>query len=311
LLFTERAYAAMRIWRWSRDAAAWWLPFVHLFRDVAWVTAIAVWLWRLLAGRRAQPGHSMSPRRPRANARQVTLPRNPRVLGVLPAHNEIDNLPAVVNELRRLRPDLHLLIVDDGSTDGTERLLADLGVAWLRWRERRGVGAAIRAGLVYASRLEFDLVVRVDADGQHGVADIDSLLQPIRDGRAEVVLGTRYTAERPPRWPGVGVVKRVLAACLSIMTGGRVTDPTSGFCAFGPRAIKLLAEHHPDGYPEPELRLFLSRNEIRVAEVPVADRPRLSGRTSLTWRRVLGAGARVVLAMLIVPFRPVVTRLRD
>jgi len=127
-----------------------------------------------------------------------------------------------------------------------------------------------------------------------------------------VVLGTRYASgSGNRRRRSVRVLQRALASCLTLMTGGRVTDPTSGFCAFGPRAIQLLAEHHPDGYPEPELRLFLSRNDIKVAEVPVADRARLSGQTSLTWRRILGAGARIVLAMLIVPFRPTVTRARD
>ena len=61
----------------------------------------------------------------------------------------------------------------------------------------------------------------------------------------------------------------------------------------GPRAVRVLAEHHPTGYPEPELRLFLSRNALRAVEVPVRARPRLDGSTSLTPGRVIGAGARV------------------
>jgi hypothetical protein len=87
------------------------------------------------------------------------------------------------------------------------------------------------------------------------------------------------------------------------MTGARVTDPTSGFCAIGPRALRLLADHHPTGYPEPELRLFLSHNGLRAIEVPVISRPRLSGRTSLTVGRIAIASARVVIAMMVVPLR--------
>jgi len=90
---------------------------------------------------------------------------------------------------------------------------------------------------------------------------------------------------------------------LTLLTKRPVTDPTSGFCAFGPRAIAILAEHHPTGYPEPELQLFLSRNQLAVIEVPVSDRPRLSGTTSLTAGRATVAGARVLLAMIVVPLR--------
>jgi len=82
-----------------------------------------------------------------------------------------------------------------------------------------------------------------------------------------------------------------------------VTDPTSGFCAFGPRAIRLLAEHHPTGYPEPELALLVKRSGLIAIEEPVAERPRMGGRTTLTPRRVAAAVARVVLAMVIVPLR--------
>jgi hypothetical protein len=97
--------------------------------------------------------------------------------------------------------------------------------------------------------------------------------------------------------------QRLLGACLSALTGNPVTDPTSGFCVLGPRAVRLLAEHHPTGYAEPELRLFLSRNALRAVEVPVRERSRLNGKTSLTPGRVIGAGGRVVLAMLVVPLR--------
>jgi len=150
--------------------------------------------------------------------------------------------------------------------------------------------------------------VRIDGDGQHRPEEIARLLVPVESGRADVVLGSRFVdeasaAEAPPRRGPIGIVRRALGACLSALTGHRVTDPTSGFCVLGPRAIRLLAEHHPTGYPEPELRLFLSRNALRVVEVPVAARARLRGRTSLTPVRIAGAAARVLLAMLVVPLR--------
>jgi len=231
------------------------------------------------------------------------------VLTLIPAHNEAASLRAVIGDLRRQRRDPDILVVDDGSSDDTPALLRELGVRWLHWPERRGVGSALRAGLRYAARQGYDVVVRLDADGQHDVTDITRLLVPLSVGAADVVLGSRFSASNRSRHPGP--IQRSLGALLSLITRRTVTDPTSGFWALGPRAVALLAEHLPDGYPEPELHLFLSRNALRVVEVDVQWRARLHGRSSLTLMRVVKAGARVALAVIIVPFRTSVGVPRD
>jgi glycosyltransferase involved in cell wall biosynthesis len=217
----------------------------------------------------------------------------------------------VVADVTRHQPDLALLVIDDGSLDDTAEHLDRLGVPSIRLPERMGIGSAMRAGLRYAARLGFDTAVRLDGDGQHDAADIDALLEPIRAGRADVVLGTRYETSTATKnttvsergGSAIRVLRLSLATCLTALTGRRVTDPTSGFCAFNSVAVRLLAEHHPDGYAEPELRLFLSRNGLQVLEIPVRAQARLSGRTSLTPRRLALAVARMGLAMLIVPLR--------
>jgi len=309
-LALERLAAGIVAARRFRDPTPLVFPLLHLGRDLAWVAAIGVWIVRRLAGRPPRPAHSMHPRQPAAGIARGPIPRSmhssaprKRVLCIVPAHNEAASLSSVVGELRSRRRDLDVLVIDDGSTDGTSWLLEQLGVCCLRLPERMGIGSAMRAGLRYAARLGYEAAVRIDGDGQHSADDIARLLVPIDAGVADVVLGSRYTERERPRAGVVGMIQRALGACLSAMTGRPVTDPTSGFCVLGASAIRILAEHHPTGYPEPELRLFLSRNVIRVLELPVRRRSRQNGRTSLTPVRLTAASARVVLAMLIVPFR--------
>jgi glycosyltransferase involved in cell wall biosynthesis len=283
-LIAERGVAGVRAARRFGDSAALGFPVIHLLRDLAWVAAMATWSIRRLLGRPARPGHSMRPRKARRElslpaSRAATLPATPRTIAIIPAHNEAANLESVVASIARHRPHMTVLVVDDGSSDGTAALARKLGVRSIHFSERMGIGSAMRAGLRYAARLGYDVAVRLDGDGQHDGADIEALLEPLRTHDADVVIGTRYGGASGAAIGANGTGRfrlgRVpLALCLTALTYRRVTDPTSGFCAFGPAAIRLLSEHHPDGYAEPELRLFLSRNGLRAIEVPVRTRPR-------------------------------------
>jgi glycosyltransferase involved in cell wall biosynthesis len=227
-----------------------------------------------------------------------------KFLIVIPVRNEAANLPTVVAEIRQCWPEIDVLLVDDASSDSAHPLMEALPVRWLRLTQHLGVGGAMRAGLRYAQHLGHNTVVRMDGDGQHRPDAIAALLAPIQEGRADAVQGSRYSgtvgyASQGARRLG----QRMLGLLLSVAVRRTVTDPTSGFWAFGPRAVRLLASHHPTGYPEPELLLLLRRNRLRVTEAAVEMRGRLSGRSSLTLTRACLALARVLLAMAIVPLR--------
>ena len=305
----ERTLAGIRAAVRFRDPAALLFPVAHLIRDVVWVGAIATWVARQITGRPPRPDDSMRPRRAvdePSSYRSGIAPPPRKVMGLIPAHNEAATLAAVVAEARTFCPTLELLVVDDGSTDATATLLEGLGVRWIRLPERMGVGSAVRAGLRFATRLGYDGVVRLDGDGQHRADDVAAVLAPLHRGQADVVMGSRYSGQTARKTGPVPYFHRLLAVCLSRLTGRPVTDPTSGFCALGPRAVRLLAEHHPTGYPEPELQLLTARNGLCVVEVPVRSRPRLGGRSSLTPVRIAAATARVLLAMIVVPLRAVI-----
>ena len=225
------------------------------------------------------------------------------LLVIVPAHNEAASLPSVVAEVRAALPGADLLVVDDGSEDGTAALLSSAGVPSLRFPRRVGLGTAVRAGLVHGFSRGYRVVVRMDGDGQHDARDIPPILEPLARG-ADVVVGTRFqspssrSSEATPR----RFVQRALSTVLSRVTGQPVTDATSGFCAFGPRAVALLTSRHPPGYPEVELRLLLHREGLDVREVPVRERPRLAGRTTLTPTRLAMTAARAAYAIARTPW---------
>ena len=303
ILAAERTFAGIRAWKRSRDRTALAFPIAHFVRDIAWATAICVWCVRRAMGRSALPSHSMLRQDARPLSFDLALLTSERILAVIPAFNEAGNLSRVVNELRRLVPAVDILIVNDGSTDGTHEVLPRLGVQWLAMVARVGVGGAVRAGLRYAVANGYSHVVRIDGDGQHRASDIRRLLEPVLANRVDVVIGSRFLGRRRRRLTALRGAQALLAVCLSAATKRRITDPTSGFCVIGPRALRLLAAHHPTGYAEPELLLLLHRNGLRAGEVPIRIRPRLEGRTSLTPLRALVAVGRTLVALFVVPAR--------
>jgi glycosyltransferase involved in cell wall biosynthesis len=308
LLFAERTLAGVAAWRRSGDRSTLAFGVAHFLRDAAWAAAIVTWTLRYLRRGAASPSNSM-PRSfdPREPTRGTSLPPAQKMLALIPAFNEELNLTRVVRELRRVAPDLDILVVNDGSTDGTAELLPSLGTDWLTLPQRVGVGGAVRAGLRYAARQGYDFVVRLDGDGQHRASDVVRMLAPVVRGRLDASIGSRFVPTIKPRPRRPLTVRRLsqaaLAGCLTVWTRQRFTDPTSGFWLFGPRAVRLLGRHHPTGYAEPELILFLCRNGLRVGEVPIRTRPRRAGRTSITPTRATLAFMRTILALMMVPVR--------
>lgn len=201
---------------------------------------------------------------------------------MIPALNEEQSIRGVLDDLAARCPWADVLVIDDGSSDGTAEAAQSLGVPVVRLPFNLGVGGAMRAGYRYAERGGYDAVVQVDADGQHDAAYIKALLDGLRD--ADVVIGARFAGEGtysagrgPRRW-----AMRLLASVLSGLTKTRLTDTTSGFRAAGPRAIKVFAEHYPAEYlgDTIESLVIAVRSGCRVRQVPVEMRPRLGGRAS-------------------------------
>jgi len=226
------------------------------------------------------------------------------LLAIVPAYNEAGAIAGTIADIRTHAPDFDVIVVDDGSTDRTARLATAAGADVIRLPFNLGIGGAMQVGYQYAADHGYEVAVQVDGDGQHDAREIAALVEPILDGRADMVVGTRFATGggyRGTRVRRVGI--RIFAWVVSLMVGQRVSDTTSGFRAVNRKALRLFAAQYPHDYPEVESILVLSRHGLRMVEVPVQMRVRETGNSSITTLRAAYYMIKVLLALFIGLFR--------
>ena len=229
-----------------------------------------------------------------------------RRVAIVPALNEELTIGRVIDELRAFDPGLDVVVIDDGSLDGTSRAAAAKGARVVRLPFNLGIGGAVQTGFRFAFENGYDIAVRVDGDGQHDPAQLGRVLEPVLSGDADIAVGSRfadetstgYTSSRSRR---VGI--RLLATVVSRIVGQRVTDTTSGFQALNREGIALFARDYPHDYPEVEATVMVFRHRLRLREVPVAMRERGGGRSSITALRSIYYMVKVLLAIFVGLFR--------
>lgn len=220
------------------------------------------------------------------------------LLFIVPAFNEAANVGAVVDGLRSRFPTAEVLVVNDGSADATAAVAGAAGARVLDLPVNLGIGGAVQSGLLYADREGFEVAVQFDGDGQHLASEVEAILEPVLSGSCDVAIGSRFLGQesfRPPLMRRLGIT--IIARFNSLLTGFRVTDPTSGFRAFGRHAIKLLARDYPHDFPEPESIVTLARNGYRICEVPVRMKARTGGQSSITFVMSIYYMLKVLLAI--------------
>ena len=235
-----------------------------------------------------------------------------RLLVIVPALNEERSLASVIGEIRSVDPHFEVLVVDDGSVDGTSRVAAASGAIVVTLPFNVGIGSTVQTGYKYALERGFDLAVQVDGDGQHDPREIPRLLEPLLDDRADMVVGSRFApggGYRGTPLRRVGI--HIFAAVVSLMVRARVTDTTSGFRAVNRKAIRLFALDYPPDYPEVEATVLLVRHKLRMLEVPVQMRVRETGASSITALRSVYYMIKVLLALFIGLFRRYTTPLEE
>jgi glycosyltransferase involved in cell wall biosynthesis len=211
-----------------------------------------------------------------------------RVSFLVPAYNEAATIEALLDAVWALDLDKQLVVVDDGSTDGT----ADIVERWRDGRDEvvflsqknRGKGAAVRAAIPHA---DGDISVIQDADLEYDPADVPALIEPIERGVADVVYGSRLSGGRPQRaylfWHLVG--NRFLSLLTNLLYNTTLSDMETGYKAFRTEILRSLDLHQDDFAIEPEITAKICKRKLRVYELPIA----YYGRTyaegkKITWR---------------------------
>jgi len=248
----------------------------------------------------------------------LIVDKEKKILIVIPAYNEEKTIGEVIEKVKVNLSSADILVVNDGSTDSTARIAQEKGAFILNLPYNLGIGGAMQTGFKFAEEFGYDLVMRIDADGQHNPEEINNLLKPVLEGKADLVVGSRFlsilrppirrTAEdgefsgyRSPYFRRIGI--HFFSFLISLFVGKKVKDPTSGFRALNRETIKLYAQEYPLDYPEVEELLLLKQKGLTFLEVPVKMSIRKSGRSSITFLKSIYYMIKVSLALFITLFR--------
>lgn len=229
-----------------------------------------------------------------------------RVLVITPAYNESGSVGRIIRQLRQRYPAFALLVINDCSDDRTAQEAEAAGARVISLPFNMGIGGAVQTGFLYAARHHFDIALQFDADGQHEVEYVSKLIEPVRSGTTAMCIGSRFL---DPKGQGfrsswlrrVGI--RFFAFLISVLTGQKTTDPTSGFRAVDAKLIALFSRHYPVDFPEPESIVIARRAGARITEVPVVMHSRQAGTSSIRFLKSGYYMLKVTLAILLCVLR--------
>lgn len=204
-----------------------------------------------------------------------------KVLIIIPAYNEQDNIEKVVNNLIENYPQYDYLVVNDGSKDKTPEICKKNGYNFLDMPINVGLSDGVQAGMMYAHKNGYDYALQFDGDGQHDPRFIADMVNAMSE--CDICIGSRFVNEKKPKSLRM-LGSNMIEAIIKLTTGARIKDPTSGMRMFNKATIKVMAETADYG-PEPDTVAHLIRSGAVVKEVQVVMHDRTAGKSYLNFSR--------------------------
>ncbi len=214
-----------------------------------------------------------------------------KLLLIIPAYNEAENIARVVNDLREHYPEYDYVVVNDGSKDKTAEICFANGYNLVDYPVNLGLAGAFQGGMKYAYRKGYEFAMQYDGDGQHNPRYIATMLDTAEKTQSDIVVGSRFVTEEKP-WTARMLGSRIIGACIRLTTGRRISDPTSGMRLFNRRMMQILA-HQVNYGPEPDTIAFLIRCGAKIQECQVSMNERTAGESYLKF----GASAKYMVRM--------------
>lgn len=207
-----------------------------------------------------------------------------KILIIVPAYNEADNIRGVIRKLHEENEDWDILVINDASTDNTSAIARKTGLAEvIDLPFNLGIGGCVQTGFRYARSKDYDYALQFDGDGQHSAKEIHKLLEIIMNNEADVAIGSRFRQKndgfRSSSSRRMGI--RIFEWFSYVLIRQRITDHTSGFRAYNRKAVHFLADHYPSDYPEPEVVILLGRNGFKIKETYTQMHERKGGVSSI------------------------------
>jgi glycosyltransferase involved in cell wall biosynthesis len=229
-----------------------------------------------------------------------------KVLVIVPCYNEQGNIGQVLDELNNTSVEgmtIVPLAVNDCSQDETLRVIKSRNCDYVDLPVNLGIGGAVQTGFRYAFANGFDAAIQFDGDGQHPSSSIGELIRPIKEGKADVVIGSRFLERegfQSTRARRFGI--RYFSMLFRLLLGKNISDGTSGFRAVNRKAIALSCDYYPDTYPEPEAIVLYHLNGLNLSEIPVVMKERNAGHSSISGISGIYYMVKVTLGILFIFF---------